>query len=500
MLSSYVALHLSACPPNRLSGRLPSAAIPCSLSGPRHSTLSPAHVPHLVQGDNCRFSHVLPSSGGADQHQAPRLLGLQRLSGGAPHQAAMAASQQPSAGGVLSFGAPGAAAFAGSGTAPGGSAAGSRAGTPDIRLGAGTGGAGASAGGSGGGGGGGGSSGFSVTAPAFSPSSREPASGSGSSAAAAAAAAAAAGGFPPSTASLPAFAGLGASLSLDGFGGGGGGGHFGGSRPGSAANSGESGSGGRAPGVAHASAGTAAATLCSLVSPARLPAHLPCPHELSIARAPLSLYPFAVLPLTHPPFPCLSFMRLPAAFATPRDDLRLSAETESFEDASETLAGGPGPPGGSQYHHQQRYQQAPQQQAGPLAGESYGEADGAEAYLDAYAEAAEEGEEEGEGGAFAASEEHSGAFGSSAAFRRPLRAHLPLGQRHQAYAGFGDGYSSGGAGKARGEFPGGSGAAAAAAAAAAAFDMGGQQDSYGLPSEASLFQDLPGFLKDTTDE
>jgi hypothetical protein len=33
-----------------------------------------------------------------------------------------------------------------------------------------------------------------------------------------------------------------------------------------------------------------------------------------------------------------------------------------------------------------------------------------------------------------------------------------------------------------------------------AAEAGGQQDSLGLPSEASLFQDLPDFLRDTTDD
>lgn len=198
------------------------AAKPAQLAAQLAKPSAPLPSPAPPQGDSCRFSHTLPSAG-ADAQHPQRLLGLQRLSGGAPTPPA-APQQQPGAGGVLSFGAPGAAAFAGSG-APG-SAPASRAGTPDMRLG------GVAAPGPGGEAQGAAipasSSGFSVNAPSFSP--REPLSSSSSNAAAAAAAA---GGLLPGAASLPAFAGLGAPLALDSFAGG----RY--SRPGSAVNSGE---------------------------------------------------------------------------------------------------------------------------------------------------------------------------------------------------------------------------------------------------------------------
>ncbi|PSC75029.1 hypothetical protein C2E20_1867 [Micractinium conductrix] len=294
------------------------------------------------EGDACRFSHSIPGALADQQQQQQRLLGLQRLSAGAP----AAQQQQPGGGGVLSFGAPGAAAFAG-----GGSASGSRAGTPDIRMGGAAAGGGLPASGSS----------FSVTAPSFSP--REPLSGASS---AAAAAAAAVGGFPPSTASLPAFAGLGAAMQLDSYSGG----RFAASRPASAANS---------------------------------------------------------------------------AFATPRDDPRLSAEGEAFEDALES-------------------------QTAPLAGGGDGGYGGGEAelYQEAYAEGGEEYGDNGE--AFQGS---GGTHGyHPAAYRQPR---LP-----------GDAYAAPGAGAGDG---GGDG-------------DGGAPDAFGLPSEASLllFRDLPDFLHDTTDE
>lgn len=178
----------------------------------------------MPQGDACRFSHVLPSSLRSSmdppQPSPAHLLNLQRLSAGSGATFEQQQQQQPGAGGLLSFGAPGAAAFAGA-AGGSGSAGGSRSGTPEIRL---AGGAGSSSSGStpsmpllhqrsGISSASAGGSGFSVTAPVFSP--RDP----GLSAAAA-------GGY----------GGLPAHLAVEQFGGGGYG-----SRPGSAANSGGAG-------------------------------------------------------------------------------------------------------------------------------------------------------------------------------------------------------------------------------------------------------------------
>ena len=134
-----------------------------------------------------------------------------------------------------------------------------------------------------------------------------------------------------------------------------------------------------------------------------------------------------------------------AAFATPRDDPRLSAEGEAFEDALES-------------------------QTAPLAGGGDGGYGGGEAelYQEAYAEGGEEYGDNGE--AFQGS---GGTHGyHPAAYRQPR---LP-----------GDAYAAPGAGAGDG---GGDG-------------DGGAPDAFGLPSEASLllFRDLPDFLHDTTDE
>lgn len=176
----------------------------------------------MPQGDACRFSHVLPpalrTSLDPPQPSPAHLLGLQRLSAGPAFEQQQ---QQPGAGGLLSFGAPGAAAFAGA-AGGSGSAGGSRSGTPEIRL---AGGPGSSSSGStpsipllhqrsgisvasGGGG-----SGFSVAAPVFSP--RDP-------------------GLAAVGGSGGGYGGLPAHLMAEQFGSGGGYG----SRPGSAANSG----------------------------------------------------------------------------------------------------------------------------------------------------------------------------------------------------------------------------------------------------------------------
>ena len=105
---------------------------------------------------------------------------------------------------------------------------------------------------------------------------------------------------------------------------------------------------------------------------------------------------------------------------TPRDELRLSAEAETYEDAVDS-----------------------QQGEG-----AYGEG----GYSDAYGV-------EGAGGVG--------------------------GERYADAAAGGEAYAGDGYGGGEGE---GSGL------------DGRQQDSYGLPSEASLFRDLPDFLRDTTDE
>ena len=110
-------------------------------------------------------------------------------------------------------------------------------------------------------------------------------------------------------------------------------------------------------------------------------------------------------------------------FATPREELRQSAEAETYEDAVDIQQGDG----------------------------VYGEGGGCN---DAYG---------GEGAAGGGGERYSDAAASG-----------------QAYAG--DGYGGGGGEGEGGELD------------------GRQQDSYGLPSEASLFRDLPDFLRDTTDE
>ncbi len=117
-----------------------------------------------------------------------------------------------------------------------------------------------------------------------------------------------------------------------------------------------------------------------------------------------------------------------AAFATPRDDLHLSTEVESFHDAYAGIEGGDEPA-----------------QGGERAFGGNGYRGGAAQY----------------GG------------------------HRPRGiGAYQAYDG---GFGGGGEADEGGE-------------EYADVREAGQQDSLGLPSEASLFQDLPAFMKDTTDE